>query len=115
MDVPMSWLKEYAPVTADLKDFMEDMTMSGSKVEGAVTMSGEIKNVVTGRINKIEKHPHADKLVVCKIEVGGGKELTIVTGAPNVNPIVLTVTALSALPGKRRRHTISRSNIPSFP
>ncbi len=84
MDVPMSWLKEYAPVTADLKDFMEDMTMSGSKVEGAVTMSGEIKNVVTGRINKIEKHPHADKLVVCKIEVGGGKELTIVTGAPNV-------------------------------
>lgn len=84
MDVPMSWLKEYAPVTADLKDFMEDMTMSGSKVEGAVTMSGEIKNVVTGRINKIERHPHANKLVVCKIEVGGGKELTIVTGAPNV-------------------------------
>lgn len=84
MDVPMSWLKEYAPVTADLKDFMEDMTMSGSKVEGCTTMAGEIKNVVTGHIKKIEKHPHADKLVICTIEVGGGKELTIVTGAPNV-------------------------------
>ena len=83
MDVPMSWLKEYAPVTADLKDFMEDMTMSGSKVEGAVTMSGEIKNVVTGRINKIEKHPHADKLVVCQVNIGTGTT-QIVTGAPNV-------------------------------
>ena len=43
MDVPMSWLKEYAAVTAPLKDFMEDMTMSGSKVEGATSMAGELK------------------------------------------------------------------------
>lgn len=57
MDVPMSWLKEYAAVTAPLKDFMEDMTMSGSKVEGATSMAGELKNIVTGHIKAIEKHP----------------------------------------------------------
>lgn len=45
MDVPMSWLKEYAAVTAPLKDFMEDMTMSGSKVEGATSMAGELKTL----------------------------------------------------------------------
>ena len=53
MDVPMSWLKEYAAVTAPLKDFMEDMTMSGSKVEGATSMAGELKNIVTGHIKAI--------------------------------------------------------------
>ena len=84
MDVPMSWMKEYAPVTADIKDFIEDITLSGSKVEGYTTVAGEIKNVVTGYIKEIVKHPHADKLVICTIDAGQGKDLTIVTGAPNV-------------------------------
>lgn len=84
MDVPMSWLKEYVPITAGLKDFMEDITMSGSKVEGCTTMAGNLKKIVTGHIKKIDKHPHADKLVICTIEAGGERDLTIVTGAPNV-------------------------------
>ena len=84
MDVPMSWMKEYAPVTADIKDFVEDITLTGSKVEGYVTVAGEIKNVVTGLIKEIERHPDADKLVICKIDAGQGRDLTIVTGAPNV-------------------------------
>ncbi len=84
MDVPMSWMKEYAPVTTDIKDFIEDITLSGSKVEGYTTVAGEIKNVVTGLIKGIEKHPDAEKLVICKIDVGQGRDLTIVTGAPNV-------------------------------
>ena len=84
MDVPMSWMKEYAPVTADIKDFIEDITLSGSKVEGYTTVAGEIKNVVTGYIKEIVKHPDADKLVICTIDAGQGRDLTIVTGAPNV-------------------------------
>ena len=84
MDVPMSWMKEYAPVTTDIKDFIEDITLSGSKVEGYTTVAGEIKNVVTGLIKGIEKHPDAEKLVICKIDAGQGRDLTIVTGAPNV-------------------------------
>lgn len=84
MDIPMSWLKEYTPVTADLKDFVEDITLTGSKVEGYTSVAGSIKNIVTGYIKAIEKHPDADKLVVCTIDAGQGKDLTIVTGATNV-------------------------------
>lgn len=107
MDVPMSWLKEYAAVTAPLKDFMEDMTMSGSKVEGATSMAGELKNIVTGHIKAIEKHPHADKLVVCTIDVGTGKDLTIVTGAPNVRVGDYVPVALdnSVIAGGKEIHT----------
>lgn len=107
MDVPMSWLKEYAAVTAPVKDYMEDITMSGSKVEGVTSMAGELKNIVTGYIKAIEKHPHADKLVVCTIDIGAGKDLTIVTGAPNVNVGDYVPVALdnSVIAGGKEIHT----------
>lgn len=84
MDVPMSWLKEYTDVTASIKEFIEDITLTGSKVEGVTTMGGDLKHIVTGCIRSITKHPDADKLVVCQVDVGGERELSIVTGAPNV-------------------------------
>ncbi|WP_313527416.1 phenylalanine--tRNA ligase subunit beta [Anaerotignum sp.] len=84
MDLPMSWLKEYADVKVGIKEYVEDITMSGSKVEGYTTLAGEIKNVVTGCIKAIEKHPDADKLQICTIDAGQGKDLIIVTGAQNV-------------------------------
>lgn len=84
MDLPMSWLKEYADVNVGIKEYVEDITMSGSKVEGYTTLAGEIKNVVTGYIKAIEKHPDADKLQICTIDAGQGKDLIIVTGAQNV-------------------------------
>ena len=107
MDVPMSWMKEYAPVTADIKDFIEDITLTGSKVEGYVTVAGEIKNVVTGLIKEIEKHPNAEKLVICKIDVGQEKDLTIVTGAPNVKVGDYVPVALdnSVIAGGKEIHT----------
>ena len=84
MNIPMSWLKAYVDVTAPIHDFVEDITLTGSKVESVTTMCGDLKNIVTGHIKAIEKHPDADKLVVCQIDVGSGKDLTIVTGAKNV-------------------------------
>lgn len=84
MNIPMSWLKEYADVNVDIKEFVEDITLSGSKVEGYVTLAGDIKNVVTGLITAIEKHPDADKLRVCTLDVGQKESLMIVTGAENV-------------------------------
>lgn len=107
MDVPMSWMKEYAPVTADIKDFVEDITLTGSKVEGYTSVAGEIKGVVTGHIKAIEKHPHADKLVICTIDAGQEKHLTIVTGAPNVKvgdyvPVALDGAVIS---GGKEIHT----------
>ena len=100
MDVPMSWLKEYADVPCSTKEYMEDITMTGSKVEGLTVMGGEISKVVTGKILSIVKHPDADKLVICKVDVGSGEPLQIVTGATNVFEGAYVPVALdgSALP-----------------
>jgi len=84
MDVPMLWLKEYTDVTADIKQFIEDITLTGSKVEGYTTIGGDIENVVTGQIKKIVKHQDADKLVITTVDVGKQRELQIVTGATNL-------------------------------
>lgn len=84
MDIPMSWLKEYTDVKTDIKQFVEDITLTGSKVEGYTTMGGDIENVVTGQIKKIEKHPDADKLVITTVDIGKSQNLTIVTGATNL-------------------------------
>ncbi|WP_317854124.1 phenylalanine--tRNA ligase subunit beta [Chakrabartyella piscis] len=107
MDVPMSWLKEYADVNVGIKDFVEDITLSGSKVEGYTVMAGEIKNVVTGYIKEIVKHPDAEKLVICTIDAGQGADLTIVTGAPNVNVGDYVPVALdgSVIAGGKEIHT----------
>lgn len=84
MDMSMAWLKDYVDVEADIKDFVEDITLSGSKVEGYTIIGGDIKNVVVGKVLSIEKHPDADKLVITKIDVGSGEPLQIVTGATNL-------------------------------
>lgn len=84
MDIPMSWLKEYTDIKTNIKQFVEDITLTGSKVESYTTMGGEIENVVTGQIKKIEKHPDADKLVITTVDIGKNENLTIVTGATNL-------------------------------
>ena len=107
MDVPMSWMKEYVDVTTDIKDFVEDITLTGSKVEGYTEIAGELKNIVTGYIKAIEKHPDADKLVICTVDVGAGEDLTIVTGAPNVKAGDYVPVALdnSVIAGGKEIHT----------
>lgn len=84
MDIPMSWLKDYVDFDYDkIRDYTEAITLTGSKVEGYTEFAGEIKNVVVGKILKIEKHPNADKLSITQTDVGD-KVLQIVTGATNI-------------------------------
>ena len=69
------------------------MTLSGTKVEGYARLDKNLEKIVVGQIKKIEKHPDADKLIVCQVDIGG-EEIQIVTGAPNVKegdkvPVVL--------------------------
>ena len=95
MNTSLSWMKAYVPeldVTA--QEYMDAMTLSGSKVEGYEKLDADLDKIVIGQIKKIEKHPDADKLVVCQVDVGTGEEIQIVTGAPNVKegqkvPVVL--------------------------
>lgn len=68
----------------EIKDYEHRMTMSGSKVEGTENLSGGMKNIVVGKILSVEKHPDAEKLVVCQVEVGESEPVQIVTAAKNV-------------------------------
>ena len=83
MDVPMSWLRDYVDVDCSTKEFMDRITLSGSKVEGLEVL-GNIEKVVVGQVKEIEKHPDADKLVVTQIDIGKDELLQIVTGAKNL-------------------------------
>ncbi len=85
MKLPLSWLKDYMNTDGiDDATYAYEMTMSGSIVEGIENAAKEIKNVVVGKILKIDRHPDADKLVVCQVDVGEDAPIQIVTGAPNV-------------------------------
>ncbi|MGI6545349.1 MAG: phenylalanine--tRNA ligase subunit beta [Fastidiosipilaceae bacterium] len=101
MKTSMQFLSDFTTLPSDPKAFCDAMTMSGSKVESYEITGGEIINVVTGRIISLVKHPDADKLVVCDIDVDADSPLQIVTGAPNVklNDIVPVALHNSQLPG----------------
>ncbi len=102
MKLPLSWLKDYMNTDGiDDKTYAHKMTMSGSIVEGIENPAKEIKNVVTGKILKIEPHPDADKLVVCQVDLGEEEPVQIVTGAPNVveGAIIPVAKHKSTLPG----------------
>ena len=84
MLVPVEWLKDYIDLEVSDEEFCDRMIMSGSNLETCEHFCEEMENVVVGRIEKIEKHPDADKLVICRVNVGEDELLQIVTGAPNV-------------------------------
>ena len=85
MNTSLSWIKAYVPgLDKDAQEYMDAMTLSGSKGEGFVRLDADLENIVIGQIKKIEKHPDADKLQICQIDVGTGELVQIVTGAQNV-------------------------------
>ena len=84
MNISMTWLKDYVDVDVDIKDYVEDITRAGSKVEGYEEFGADITNVVVGKVEAIEKHPDADKLVVTQINIGKEENIQIVTGATNL-------------------------------
>lgn len=94
MNTSLSWIKAYVPkleVTA--QEYTDAMTLSGTKVEGYVELDADLDKIIIGQIDKIEKHPDADKLIVCQVNVGT-ESVQIVTGASNVHegdkiPVVL--------------------------
>lgn len=84
MNTSLSWVKAYVPdldVTA--QEYTDAMTLSGTKVEGYVELDADLDKIVIGQIDKIERHPDADKLVVCQVNIGT-ESIQIVTGAQNV-------------------------------
>ncbi len=94
MNTSLSWIKMYVPdldVTA--QEYTDAMTLSGTKVEGYEKLDADLDKIVIGQIEKIERHPDADKLIICQVNMGT-ETVQIVTGAPNVKegdkvPVVL--------------------------
>ncbi len=115
MKLSMNWLNKLIKIDADNKSFIADMTMSGSKVETIDYLGAEIENVVVGKINDIARHPDADKLVVCQVDVGENVR-QIVTGASNVKVGDLVPVALDGakLPGGVEIKNGMLRGVPSF-
>lgn len=85
MNTALSWIKAYVPdldVTA--QDYTDAMTLTGTKVEGYECLDKNLEKIVVGEVLSVERHPDADKLVVCQVNVGGEEPVQIVTGAPNI-------------------------------
>ncbi len=94
MNTSLKWIKDLVPgLDCTPQEYMDAMTLSGSKVEGYENMDEDLDKIVIGQIKSIEKHPDADKLVICQVDIGT-ETIQIVTGAPNVTegckvPVVL--------------------------
>jgi phenylalanyl-tRNA synthetase beta chain len=97
MRVPLPWLREYCDPALDVGAIEERLTMTGTKVE-AIHRHGvaSVEHFVVGRVLRAEKHPDADKLKACTVDVGGDEPASIVCGAPNV---AAGQTVAVALPG----------------
>ena len=94
MNTTLSWIKAYVPdLTCTAQEYTDAMTLSGTKVEGYEAADRDLEKIVIGQIEKIEKNPDSDHLIICQVNVGA-ETIQIVTGAPNVKegdkiPVVL--------------------------
>ncbi len=84
MNTALSWIKAYVPeLECGAQAYCDAMTLSGTKVEGYEKLDKNLDKIYVGEILSIERHPDADKLIICQVDIGS-ETLQIVTGAPNV-------------------------------
>ena len=84
MNTALSWIKAYVPeLDCTAQEYTDAMTLTGTKVEGFEALDRDLDKIVVGQVLKIERHPDADKLVICQVDIGT-ETIQIVTGAPNV-------------------------------
>ncbi|MDE7078859.1 MAG: phenylalanine--tRNA ligase subunit beta [Clostridia bacterium] len=110
MKVSLSWLKDFVDIDVTVEELADKLVGAGFEVEEIIKSGANMKNVVLGKIVKLEKHPDADKLQICQIDVGREDLIQIVTGAQNVSEGDLVPTALhnSLLPNGQ---TIKRGKL----
>lgn len=84
MNTSLNWIKAMVPgLEVTDQEFRDAMTLSGTKVENFTAFDKNLEKIVVGQIESVEKHPDADKLVICQVNVGS-ETVQIVTGAPNI-------------------------------
>ena len=123
MNTPLSWIKAYVPdLDVSDQEYTDAMTLSGTKVEGFERLDKNLEKIVVGRIERIERHPDADKLIICQVNIGA-ETIQIVTGAPNVKegdkvPVVLDGGKVAGLlprsSGNQEGRHLYQSGAPPF-
>ena len=106
MRVPLSWLREYVPIEVPLDELTEKLSVAAAEVEGIERIgvpdaNGNLERFRVGRVLEAEKHPNADRLQLCRVDVGEGEPRQIVCGAWNFGPGATVAVALpgAVLPG----------------
>ncbi|RJP14008.1 MAG: phenylalanine--tRNA ligase subunit beta [Candidatus Abyssobacteria bacterium SURF_5] len=95
MRVSLNWLKEFVAVRLSPADLAHKLTMTGTEVDSVQIIKSAFEKVTVGRILKIRRHPNADKLVLCEVDVGNSSPLKIVCGAPNIKEGDIVPVAVS--------------------
>ena len=93
MIITLPWLKEHLKTKANETEIIDKLTNIGLEVETVKENSGELNDFKIAKIVKAEKHPNADKLKVCDVNVGGEKILKVVCGASNARDGLITIYA----------------------
>ena len=84
MNLSKKWLLDFVDLAVSDKEFADEMTLSGSKVESFEVEGSELDNIITGRIESLERHPDSDYMWICMVNVGKDENIQIVTGAQNL-------------------------------
>lgn len=85
MNLSKKWLLDYVDLEATDKEYSDALTLSGSKVEAFEVEGVELKNIIVGQVDSLDKHPNSDHLWICSINVGAEQNIQIVTGAQNLS------------------------------
>jgi len=93
MKITINWLKEHLDTKLNENQIIDKLTDIGLEVEGVDSQSGELDSFIIAKILKAEKHPDADRLRVCDIDIGAGNSVKVVCGAPNAKKGLLTIYA----------------------
>ena len=110
MKITTNWLKEHLDTKLNENQIINKLTDIGLEVEGVDNQSGELDNFIVAKILKAEKHPDADRLRVCEVDIGSGNPVKVVCGAPNAKEGLLTIYAPpgAVIPKNKMKLVISK-------
>ena len=110
MKITTYWLKEHLDSKLNEKQIIDKLTDVGLEVEGVDTQLGELNNFIVAKILKAEKHPDADRLRVCDVDIGSKDPIKVICGAPNAKEGLITIYALpgAVVPKNKMKITVSK-------
>ncbi|MEQ9063035.1 MAG: phenylalanine--tRNA ligase subunit beta [Vicingaceae bacterium] len=117
MKVSYNWLQDYLPIEAEIDELSKVLTGTGLEVGSIVKVepvTGGLEGLVVGEVLKVDKHPNADRLTICKVKVAPGEERSIVCGAPNIKQgqkVVVALSGTTIYPTNAEPFTIKKGKI----